>query len=503
MKTHVSFPHYFEIKYSRSSITCSHNKRTFIMSEEQQQYPPLTPEEEDILFCFKLRGRLSAISFKLVYKNMQKIPAWKYTSTTGHYHYKELNFGSAKDAMEKLDECALQDLTFRKSLSRKVQDERYKAIREELLTAIFYDCECGREPEKKPLPCFYFDAEDEHDFDDLEGEAKEQREAGTTRYKKRLEGAQNQYATSNELGAEMVLDGNRASSKKSKENQKLQFPSAVDCVQRMRKMALQTDTHMNIEDCFKAYGEEWEFLLETGHSLLFHGLGSKKQLLEAFGKKYLRARGDVLSLDGYDPQINIVEILNLLVGLFLNGVDPSSPIDSIESPNDDQVQIGMLSTPNQLKSANELRAMTIAKALAASHSRPIYLLIQGIDGISLRKDAAQRALSSLVLYSNFEGDSDFESRNLFRIVASIDHVDAPLFLWGLETMNNYSWIWNEVNTHEPYYDEIEASIKEGPRKIRSTQQEKVDFVFMKKVLKSIAPKHTAILKGKSIFVDSP
>ena len=33
---------------------------------------------------------------------MQKIPAWKYTSTTGHYHYKEINFGTAKDAMEKL-----------------------------------------------------------------------------------------------------------------------------------------------------------------------------------------------------------------------------------------------------------------------------------------------------------------------------------------------------------------------------------------------------------------
>lgn len=145
---------------------------------------------------------------------MQKIPAWKYTSI-GHYHYEKLNLGSAKDAMEKLDECALQDLTFRKSPANlKIQNERYKAIREELLTAIFYDCECSREPEKKPLPCFYFDAEDEHDLDKVDQETKEQKEASTTRYTKHIEDARNQYATSNEPGAEMVLDGSRPSSKK-------------------------------------------------------------------------------------------------------------------------------------------------------------------------------------------------------------------------------------------------------------------------------------------------
>lgn len=52
-----------------------------------------------------------------------------------------------------------------------------------------------------------------------------------------------------------------------------------------------------------------------------------------------------------------------------------------------------------------------------------------------------------------------------------------------------------TDTNEAYYDEVKHSITDEARRIKSTQKQILDYVFMKKVLDSIAPKHTDILKA--------
>jgi hypothetical protein len=49
-----------------------------------------------------------------------------------------------------------------------------------------------------------------------------------------------------------------------------------------------------------------------------------------------------------------------------------------------------------------------------------------------------------------------------------------------------------VHTYEPYFDEIDKGIKENFKTIKTVQRESVNFVFMKKVLKSLASRHTTI-----------
>lgn len=51
-----------------------------------------------------------------------------------------------------------------------------------------------------------------------------------------------------------------------------------------------------------------------------------------------------------------------------------------------------------------------------------------------------------------------------------------------------------MNTRNPYFDEVKVGIVEEARQMKASERQTLDFVFMKKVLKSLAPKHTAILK---------
>jgi hypothetical protein len=352
------------------------------------------------------------------------------------------------------------------------QEEEYremKKLREDLLTAIFYQCKKTGDA----LPCFYFDesdGEEEEIGDDGDTnlcvrasaavEAKRGlgvRKATTTRTSRM---ASFQSATANEKGTdEYFLVGNKAKNHKnrsggqsvlSKDDGMLKWPSPQECVKNVLEM---TDTdgirkaRQNAESYVKCDGEEWKFLLSTNHSLLFYGFGSKKHLLDNFAKTHLHSDGGILTLDGYDPQINISQILDILVHLFLNGVEPPPyPIHELDVY--EQMQgppIGMFRSPLELCSATVKRALAIAKALGNQYPRPIYLVIHNMDGVGLRSRDAQRALSVLVansvaVHGRFSKVEKFQDQRIVRLVASSDHVDTSMFLWDLETMNNFSWV---------------------------------------------------------------
>ena len=418
---------------------------------------------------------------------------WKY-SPNGHYRAPNgANLGTAKEAMEQLDFCALEHLQFRNDSHRArstpirtrtpiishPQNNRdgdaaslsfraLEKIRKALLTAIFYKCRDIGEP----LPCFYFDEVDEVS-EEIESDgtgkkggrrpvrAASNRQGSTTSYKGRQTANDpSRSATANEKGTEEYLGAKKKKKKtttttmqKRKVNSgdgKLKWPSARDCVEAAKAVSRKHGPKVELgrernDQFLENHGAEWKFLLATNHSLLLHGVGSKKRLLEDFAASELKTHGDILTLNGYDPSINITQILDILVTLFLNGVEPSSVPTNQITPEVRECGIGLLRTPNQLTSIIVRRSMAIAKALGERHPRPIYLVIHNIDGIGLRNEDAQRAVSVLALYSNVvdcpkREQGAVEDKRVVRIVASSDHVDAPMLLWDLETINNFSWV---------------------------------------------------------------
>ena len=200
--------------------------------------------------------------------------------------------------------------------------------------------------------------------------------------------------------------------------------------------------------------------MATHHSLLFHGFGSKRQLLQDFAKEELRKEGDIVIFKGYDKQLNIKELLDVLVYNYLNGRDPFQEIlqeNHMESITTSRLniqappclvwnplldfstkQVGV--TPPTTKCSIEVqRAIAIAKKLQ-SRSRPIYIIMHNIDGPALRNHVAQECLAALTAHSagiEKEGGSGFRS---IRLVASVDHINAASVLWDTKISSNFSWV---------------------------------------------------------------
>jgi hypothetical protein len=174
-----------------------------------------------------------------------------------------------------------------------------------------------------------------------------------------------------------------------------------------------------------------------------YGFGSKRFLLQNFVQLELSKHGHVLSLHGYDKDISLDGILNVLVQSFLDGVEPA--IDPREESHTSPLR----------------RVVTISKALANQRPcLPIYLVIHNIDGISLRDSTTQDALSLLVSCSQVnapargiirEESLHLEPQRVVRLIASIDHLNASAILWKAETDLNFKWVSSLESLHVNFY----------------------------------------------------
>ena len=70
----------------------------------------------------------------------------------------------------------------------------------------------------------------------------------------------------------------------------------------------------------------------------------------------------------------------------------------------------------------------------------LYLIIHNLDGLALRSDKIQGSLAKLA------------SCNRIRLVASIDHVNAPL-LWDADKRSKFNFVWYDATTFLPYTEE--------------------------------------------------
>ncbi len=465
-------------------------------------------KEHEELLSFQLRGRLALINFDMIWRVMPKLK-WRH-SGTDYISPNGENMGSSKTAMETLDAFALSCLGLGASniharddhghttASQSAQQmDLHKKWRKELLTEVFYMCKKSG----KPLPCFYFDDEDdeqeekEYKSDEDGDEDDEASSLSKSGKKKKLPATRSvrrntRSMTANERGTGEYLDNKTRQTKKKdkgddyvriakdddmddqdndnntanatsgppKEN--LKWPNPSDCVERNQRMTHneKKETKDNDAKWRKRYLEmhsvKWRFLLGTNHSLLLYGFGSKQELMNDFALQ-LRPHGDVLTICGFDPNVNVGQILDIMVQLFLNGVEPSDSMqllednpcsdNSIDNSNENDVLYDMddiyCSPPLLSKVAK--RAKSIGQAIGAQCTKPVYLVIHNIDGGSMMNDDTQRALALLLVNSTVVDHDGVKRRDrgrVIRLMASMDHVDAPIALWDVETQSNFSWV---------------------------------------------------------------
>ncbi|XP_043495829.1 origin recognition complex subunit 2 isoform X4 [Polistes fuscatus] len=153
----------------------------------------------------------------------------------------------------------------------------------------------------------------------------------------------------------------------------------------------------------------WYFIMEEGYTLLLYGLGSKRNLINDFHNQFI-SNHPTLVVDGFFPSLTIKDIFDSII------------IDILE-----------LSAPTAITECIEL----ITNVLKKNPKDRLYLLIHNIDGIMLRSNKAQDALSTLARIPNF------------CIMASIDHINAPL-MWDHTKHSKYNFYWWDTTTLLPY-----------------------------------------------------
>lgn len=137
----------------------------------------------------------------------------------------------------------------------------------------------------------------------------------------------------------------------------------------------------------KSLFNKWITLFEEGYSVLLHGLGSKRNLLQDFHKKKLSDQ-HVIVVNGFFPDLTVKDILTSITEEILE--------TSANSSNHHEV-VDMIET--EMQEYPDLH---------------VFLMIHNLEGNMLRNERAQNVLSRLASLKNIH------------LIASIDHINTPM-----------------------------------------------------------------------------
>ncbi|KAJ3232355.1 hypothetical protein HDU81_003037 [Chytriomyces hyalinus] len=187
-----------------------------------------------------------------------------------------------------------------------------------------------------------------------------------------------------------------------------------------------------------SYFRQWNFELSQGYSLLLYGYGSKRSIVSMFKDQFCKD-APVMTLNGYMPVVNFAT--DVLAKIVTNIVLPESSNGGIKSSPASKTA----STRKPITPAAQIAAIaSYFKNPDRTHSH-ITLLINNIDGPSLRSEKQQILISTLLRTC---------PRGTLRLVATVDHINAPL-LWDRSTADAFHWLWKDVTTYEPYFEETQ------------------------------------------------
>jgi origin recognition complex subunit 2 len=166
------------------------------------------------------------------------------------------------------------------------------------------------------------------------------------------------------------------------------------------------------ETCFP----QWRLELDQDHNLLFHGYGSKLNVLTKFADEFLSDM-PVVTIHGFFPTLSLKDVL-ARVGSDVLDMDLKGQIQ-------DQAQ-KILDYFSQENRAVE----------------SICFLVHNIDGEALQGEAFQQTLSSLASHEHI------------KVIASMDHVRTAL-MWDSSKMLRFNWVHHDISTFELYIKETD------------------------------------------------
>ncbi|XLR70516.1 hypothetical protein S83_021188 [Arachis hypogaea] len=235
-----------------------------------------------------------------------------------------------------------------------------------------------------------------------------------------------------EFSRNYFLAKEHGSSSAKKSTNKLTDINLVD-EQELREASLHIQPKHEKEiaclmDSYKNMYPEWVLALRSGFSLLMYGFGSKKVLLEDFASTAL-TEYSVVVINGYLQTINLKQVLITLAELLHDQVKAKRKASSRDLPKSQQ--------PSNSQSIEDLLTF-LDEAEIEEDGYVICVIIHNIDGPGLRDFETQQYLARLAACTHI------------CIVASIDHVNAPLYWDKNMAHTQFNWCWYHVPTFAPY-----------------------------------------------------
>ncbi|PWZ20638.1 Origin of replication complex subunit 2 [Zea mays] len=186
-----------------------------------------------------------------------------------------------------------------------------------------------------------------------------------------------------------------------------------------------------VESLTRSYKDQyrnWLFELRCGFGLLMYGFGSKKQLLEDFASTTL-TNFTVVVINGYLPAVNLKQVIATIAEMFWDQTKAKR-----------RKRAGTRSQLSQQFPSQSTEGIIsfLMKQTSDDVDDHVCLLIHNIDGPALRDTESQQCLAQISCCPQI------------RVVASIDHVNAPL-LWDKKMVHKqFKWSWYHVPTFAPY-----------------------------------------------------
>ncbi|GBG70537.1 hypothetical protein CBR_g6665 [Chara braunii] len=173
------------------------------------------------------------------------------------------------------------------------------------------------------------------------------------------------------------------------------------------------------------YGR-WRTRLRCGFSLLFYGFGSKKALLESFAASVL-TDGSAIVVNGYLPSVNIKHVLTTVAETLFE-----------QMYGGDDYSRGATKAKLSAITQSTDSILTFIELAGISGHHFVYLILHNIDGPAMRSADVQEALSQVA------------ACKAVHVVASVDHIHAPL-LWDRQmSSGRFNWWWQHTPTYAPY-----------------------------------------------------
>lgn len=166
---------------------------------------------------------------------------------------------------------------------------------------------------------------------------------------------------------------------------------------------------------------QWYFELQEGFNLIFYGVGSKRQLLINFLQTFilpLEKKSKCIVVNGYNTELNFRMLVK---------------------------EIWKVCFKQPVVKSREIREtcdLTYAEFSRAKYSKlKLYILLNNIDGESLRNDDLQYLLSQIAKIQNIS------------LICSTDNVNTPIF-WDAAVLSNFNFMWHNVTTYKSYQTEV-------------------------------------------------